>query len=70
MYLRMNTYMEKNKEAEYEAYMAKILKDKDKIIEAVRNSPFFKRKHDEAVEQLSKLQPPFPWDDDRAQKKD
>lgn len=62
--------MEKNKEVEYEARMAELLKDKDKIIEAVRNSPFFKRKHEEAVEQLSKLKPPFPWDDNHAQKKD
>lgn len=66
----MNTCMEKNKEMKYEARMAELLKDKDKIIAAVRNSPFFKRKHEEAVEQMSKLKPPFPWDDNHAQKKD
>lgn len=39
--MEMNNCMEKNKEVEYEARMAELLKDKDKIIEAVRNSPFF-----------------------------
>ncbi|MCF0070628.1 hypothetical protein LZD49_09105 [Dyadobacter sp. CY261] len=61
--------MEKHKDMEYEARIAELLKDKEKIIAAIKNSPGLQRRNREAAEMLSKLKPPFPWDDDYAQKR-
>ena len=66
----MNTHMEKHKELESEAWMEELLKDKERIIAAIKNSPGLQRRNREAAEMLSKLKPPFPWDDHYAQKKD
>jgi len=66
----MKTFMEKQDRVNGEAWIEEILRNKEKFIEDIKNSPTVLRKNREAVEQLSKLKPPFPWDDDHAQKKD
>ncbi|MGN7888585.1 hypothetical protein [Dyadobacter sp. 22481] len=55
---------------ESEDWIEAILRDKEKFIRDVKNSPAVIRKNREAAEMLSKLKPPFPWDDDYVQKKD
>ncbi|SDE04725.1 hypothetical protein SAMN04487996_103196 [Dyadobacter soli] len=61
----MITSMKKHRAEEHEAFLEELLKDKEKIIAAIKNSPSVIRKQQEAIEQLSKLKPPFPWDKDR-----
>lgn len=58
----MNTCMEKQKEIEYEARMDELLKDKEKLIDAIKNSPFLRRKNEEAAASLAKLPRPLPWE--------
>lgn len=65
----MNTHMEKHKKMESEAWMEEILKDKEEIIAAIKNSPGLLRRNREAAEMLSRLKPPFPWDNDGSQNK-
>ncbi|WP_143016795.1 hypothetical protein [Dyadobacter soli] len=56
--------MEKQKTKETQPSTEEILADKERIFEAIRNSPFLNRKHQEAAEYLSKIKPPFPWDEE------
>lgn len=62
--------MEKQDRVDGKDLIEEILRNKEKFIQDIRNSPAVIRKNREAVEQLSKLKPPFPWDDDHPQKKD
>lgn len=57
----MNTYMEKHTETDYEAKLNELLKDKERIVAAIKGSPFLKQKNEDAARQLSQLKPPFPW---------
>lgn len=66
----MKTFMEKQDRVDGKDLIEEILRNKEKFIQDIRNSPAVIRKNREAVEQLSKLKPPFPWDDDHPQKKD
>lgn len=66
----MKTFMEKQDRMDGETWIEEILRNKEKFIEDIKKSPAVLRKNREAVEQLSKLKPPFPWDDNHAQKKD
>jgi bacterioferritin (cytochrome b1) len=61
----MITCMEKRQDMTSEAMFEELLKNKEKVIEGIKNSPAVLRKQREAIEQLSKLKPPFPWDEDR-----
>lgn len=54
--------MEKHRTQESEAIMEELLKDKERIYEAIKNSPFLKRKNEEAAASLAKLPRPFPWE--------
>ena len=44
----MITSMEKHRAEEHEAILDELLKDKEKIYEAIINSPFLKRKNEKA----------------------
>ncbi|WP_229240510.1 hypothetical protein [Dyadobacter sp. SG02] len=57
--------MEKHKQMVYETRLEELLKDKEKVIAIIKNSPYLNRKHEEAAEHLSKIKPPFPWDRDK-----
>ena len=65
----MTTFMEKQNQVDSEAWIEEILRNKEKFIADVKNSPAVLRKNQEAVEHLSKLKPPFPWDNDSSQNK-
>ncbi|WP_229220151.1 hypothetical protein [Dyadobacter beijingensis] len=56
--------MEKQENVDQDAWIEDLLKDKEKFIEGIKNSPAVIKKNREAIEQLSKLKPPFPWIDD------
>ncbi|WP_090147423.1 hypothetical protein [Dyadobacter soli] len=64
----MRTFMEKHKETDYEARLEELLKNKEKIYEAIKNSPFLKRKNEEAAASLAKLPRPFPWEKEKSEK--
>lgn len=66
----MKAFMEKPDLTNEKDVLEEILRNKEKFITDIRNSPAVIRKNREAVEQLSTLKPPFPWDNDCAQKKD
>jgi hypothetical protein len=61
----MSTCMEKHKQMDYEASLEELLKDKEKVIAIIKNSAYLDQKHEETLEQLSKVKPPFPWDKPR-----
>jgi hypothetical protein len=65
----MITSMEKHRAKEREAIMEELLKDKEKIYAAVKNSPFLKRKNEEAAASLAKLPRPFPWEKAKSEDK-
>lgn len=65
----MNKSMEKQSNKAAEARMAEIPKDKERIIHAIKNSPYLKQKNEEAARQLSQLKPPFPWEKDATRDK-
>lgn len=65
----MMTSMEKHRAQEHEAILDELLKDKERIYEAIRNSPFLKRKHEKAAEDLAKLKRPFPWEKEKSDTK-
>ncbi|WP_291034083.1 hypothetical protein [Dyadobacter sp. 50-39] len=54
--------MEKQKMGSEEFNIEDILAEREKIFEAIINSPFLNKKHQEADEYFSKLEPPFPWE--------
>lgn len=54
--------MEKHTTQEHEAILEELLKDKERIYEAIKNSLFLKRKNEKAAEDFAKLQRPFPWE--------
>lgn len=62
--------MEKPERVDDEDWIEEILRNKEKFIRDIRNSPAVIRKNREAAEMLSTLKPPFPWDEDRAYNKD
>jgi len=59
--------MEKHTTQEHEAILEELLKDKDRIIEAVKNSPSLKKKNEKAAEDFAKLQRPFPWEKEKSE---
>lgn len=59
--------MEKHTTQEHEAILEELLKDKDRIIEAVKNSPFLKKKNEKAAEDFAKLPRPFPWEKEKTE---
>lgn len=61
--------MEKHTSQEREAILKELLKDKERIYEAIRNSPFLKRKNEKAAEDLAKLPRPFPWEKEKTEAK-
>ena len=63
----MNTCMEKRKKMDYEARLEELLKDKERIYEAIKNSPFLKKKNEKAAEDFAKLQRPFPWEKEKTE---
>jgi|GEM_PF-3268824 len=63
----MKTFMERQEQVNREDWIKEILRDKEKFIKEIKKSPAVIRKNQEAVEQLSKLKPPFPWEDSTLQ---
>ncbi|MGV3602540.1 MAG: hypothetical protein ACO1N1_15110 [Dyadobacter fermentans] len=55
--------MEKQNEIDYQARLDELLlKDRDRIYNAIKNSPFLRRKNEEAAASLAKLPRPLPWE--------
>ena len=52
---------------DYEARLEELLKDKERIYEAIKNSPFLKKKNEKAAEDFAKLQRPFPWEKEKTE---
>lgn len=60
----MKTSMETQNRVDGQSLIEEILKNKEKFIQDIKNSPAVLRKNREAAEYFSKLKPPFPWDED------
>jgi hypothetical protein len=65
----MESFMRKSERIDSEDWIEEILRNKEKFISDIKNSPAVLRKNREAAEMLSSLKPPFPWDNDSSQNK-
>lgn len=58
--------MKKHTTQEHEAILEELLEDKERIYDAIKNSPFLKKKNEKAAEDFAKLPRPFPWEKEKS----